>query len=67
LKALEYDDQTVIFRFRMTGPHRLYGFRFGHVFKTVWFDHVHKIYRSPKQDKGKVRLQQRKREAADRR
>jgi hypothetical protein len=64
LTELEYDDQTEIFRFRMTGPHRLYGFRFGHVFKTVWFDPVHMIYPTPKQDKDKVRLKQRRKENA---
>lgn len=48
LRTLNLDDQERIFRFRMTGPHRLYGFRFGHVFKTVWFDPTHQIYPSKK-------------------
>ena len=48
LRKLKLDDQERIFRFRMTGPHRLYGFRFGHVFKTVWFDPTHQIYPTKK-------------------
>lgn len=44
LIELEFDDQTRIFRFRLSGKRRLYGFTFGEVFATIWYDPTHKIY-----------------------
>lgn len=41
---LELDDQTRIFRFRLSGKKRLYGFTFCNVFATVWYDPNHNIY-----------------------
>jgi hypothetical protein len=40
---LELDDQETIFRFRMSGEERLYGFIFGITFKTVWYDELHLV------------------------
>ena len=49
LVELSLDDNERIFRFRMTGKKRLYGFLFGGtVFFTVWFDPTHSIYKSTK-------------------
>lgn len=49
LVELELDDQENIFRFRMTGAERLYGFIMGtSVFYTVWFDPTHDIYPTSK-------------------
>lgn len=44
LAILELDDQDHIFRFRLNGQSRLYGFLFADVFKTVWYDPTHQIY-----------------------
>lgn len=44
LVELEFDDQTKIFRFRLSGKRRLYGFTFDEVFATIWYDPTHKIY-----------------------
>jgi hypothetical protein len=44
LVQLELDDQTRIFRFRLSGKRRLYGFTFSDIFATVWYDPTHNIY-----------------------
>jgi len=41
---LKLDDQEHIFRFRLTGKHRLYGFVAGIIFSIVWFDELHLVY-----------------------
>ena len=41
---LKLDDNDEIFRFRMSNRERLYGFLFGNVFSTVWYDPTHDIY-----------------------
>ena len=46
LEELELDDRETIFRFRITGPQRLYGIVIGHIFCTIWFDPTHEIYGS---------------------
>lgn len=40
---LQLDDQEQIFRFRMSGKRRLFGFIFGITFETVWYDAEHLI------------------------
>lgn len=37
-----FDDE--IFRFRLSGEKRLYGFRKGRVFHVVWWDQDHQVY-----------------------
>jgi len=44
LVVLQLDDQDEIFRFRMSGRRRLFGFIFDTTFKTVWHDPNHAIY-----------------------
>jgi len=46
LEALELDDcgDGKIFRFRVMGAVRLYGFTFGHIFGLVWYDPGHNIW-----------------------
>ena len=55
LEALEKDDRDVIFRFRMSNLERLYGFIENSVFKTLWYDRIHKVCPSDLQSRGKVR------------
>lgn len=33
-----------MFRFRLSGAQRLWGFREGQVFHAVWWDHLHQVY-----------------------
>lgn len=44
LLELERDDVDCVFRFRLTGPKRLYGVQQDHVFAVLWWDPEHKIY-----------------------
>ena len=44
LMELSLDDQDEIFRFRLSSMERLYGFRIGATFSTVWFDPTHEIF-----------------------
>ena len=46
LIELKLDDIETIFRFRMSGKQRLFGFILGITFNTVWYDRLHKIYPS---------------------
>jgi hypothetical protein len=42
----KFDD--TMFRFRLSGEQRLWGFRNGHVFHVVWWDPDHKVYPTEK-------------------
>jgi len=45
LKALKLDDLDELFRFRLTGTRRLWGFRGdGDEFFVLWWDPNHKVY-----------------------
>jgi len=55
LGELKLDDMDKIFRFRLDGKKRLYGFVIGHMFYLVWYDRLHKIYPVDIQNKGKVK------------
>lgn len=41
-KCSEYPEE--IFRFRISGKVRLWGFREGGIFKILWYDRDHKVY-----------------------
>jgi hypothetical protein len=43
----EWFDDTM-FRFRVSGEQRLWGFRKGHVFHIIWWDPHHKVYPTEK-------------------
>ena len=45
---LKFDDHEEIFRFNLSGKKRLYGFRIGATFGTVWYDPEHRFYKSKK-------------------
>lgn len=66
LVDLNLDDQDHIFRFRLDGKKRLYGFLFAEVFKTVWYDPTHQIYPVEKGGSGVRAQQQRAKAAKDR-
>lgn len=66
LAVLKLDDQDNIFRFRLDGRKRLYGFIFDAVFNTVWYDPTHQIY--PVEPGGKkTRQKKRDRQAVENR
>ena len=44
LTIINLDEFDVIFRFRLSGLKRLWGFRILSTFKIVWYDPTHKIY-----------------------
>ena len=44
LLELNRDDVDLLFRFRLTGPKRLYGVMQARVFFVLWWDPTHKIY-----------------------
>lgn len=48
LEHIGLADQTKIWRLRLNGPSRLYGFLDGNVFHVVWWDPEHRIWPSKK-------------------
>lgn len=50
LEAVKLGDQTKIWRLRIGGTGRLYGFLTGHVFHVVWWDPHHKVWPSHKRN-----------------
>lgn len=40
----EKEDCEKVFRFRLSGKSRLWGFRSGHEFRVLWFDPDHEVY-----------------------
>ena len=44
LLEINRDDIDVLFRFRLSGPKRLYGIVQAHIFFVLWWDPAHKIY-----------------------
>lgn len=55
LIELKLDDFEQIFRFRMTGEERVYGFVPHPTFQLLWFDKKHKVFPTNVQDKGKTK------------
>ena len=50
LSELQRDDEDLIYRLRITGPERLYGFLRDEVFHIVWWDPKHQVYPSTKRN-----------------
>lgn len=48
LDEIGHDDEDTIDRLRVNGPGRLYGFRRGREFWTLWWDPDHEVYESKK-------------------
>jgi hypothetical protein len=50
LRELRLDEQEKIFRFRLAGPVRLWGFFIGaeHQFRLLWWDRAHQVYPTEK-------------------
>lgn len=44
LIELDYEAEETIFRFRIQGQLRLWGFRSGNLFRILWYDPEHKVY-----------------------
>jgi len=60
LVELELDDFEHIFRFRMSGEGRVYGFVPHPTFQLLWLDNKHKVYPTNLQDRGKPRLKRKR-------
>ncbi|WP_343932276.1 hypothetical protein [Nesterenkonia lutea] len=43
-QGLTEDSEEELFRFRLTGPGRLWGFKSGSLFKLIWWDENHQVY-----------------------
>jgi hypothetical protein len=48
LEAMGLPDMTKIWKLRIGGPGRLWGFLIGNVFHVVWWDPEHQVWPSPK-------------------
>jgi len=52
-EEIELDQYDTIFRFRLSGKKRLWGYRITHTFKLVWWDPTHQIYPTKKKSDAK--------------
>jgi hypothetical protein len=44
LRTIQLDDVDVLFRFRLTGTHRLWGYQCGQYFVVLWWDPDHQVW-----------------------
>lgn len=48
LAEIGQDDIDELFQIRLSGPERIFGIRDRHVFRILWWDPDHKVYKTPK-------------------